>query len=103
MSILGDALGWIGFLLDHLWVVGVTVVAVLIGWIFGFLGSVSFGRRGRLYGAMVGGMIVNLVAKFEEASFLNAFVLMVAVTGLTFALGFVSNARVFKALKDAAD
>jgi uncharacterized membrane protein YeaQ/YmgE (transglycosylase-associated protein family) len=68
-------------------VLGVAAAAIAVGWGAGFLGSVSLGWRGRLYGAMVGGMIVNAVAKFQEASYSTAFVLMAMVTAVTFLLG----------------
>jgi hypothetical protein len=96
MSVLTDVRSWIGFLMDHVWVLGLTMGVVITGWLLGFLGSASFGRRGRLYGAMVAGMIVNIVAKLEGLSYTTAAALMAIITALTFLLGFVSNAWVFK-------
>jgi hypothetical protein len=82
-----ELLGWIGFAIDHVWVLGVAAAAIAVGWGAGFLGAVSLGWRGRLYGAMVGGMIVNAVAKLEEASYRTAFLLMAMLTVVTFLLG----------------
>jgi hypothetical protein len=41
----------------------------------------------RLYGAMVGGMLVNAVAKAEGAGYEAALAAMMTVTALAFALG----------------
>ena len=48
-------------------------------------GAVSW--KMRLYGAIVGGMLVNAVAKAEGAGYAAALVAMLAVTALAFALG----------------
>jgi hypothetical protein len=93
-----DVVGAIQFLVDHLWVLGVGAAAIVIGWLLGFLGSASLGWRGRLYGAMAGGMMLNLVAKLEEASYATAFALMAVVTTVTFLLGVVHRARIFAIL-----
>jgi len=48
-------------------------------------GAVSW--KMRLYGAIVGGMVVNAVAKAEGAGYEAALAAMVVVTALAFALG----------------
>ncbi|HEY8244539.1 MAG TPA: hypothetical protein VII68_13825 [Casimicrobiaceae bacterium] len=48
-------------------------------------GAVSW--KMRLYGAMVGGMLVNAVAKAEGAGYEAALAAMMTVTALAFALG----------------
>jgi len=66
---------------------GVAVASTILGLVMGLLGSAGLGRRGRLYGAMMGGMVLNLYLKGEGASYLAAFAGMVGITLITFALG----------------
>jgi hypothetical protein len=72
---------------------GATIGSVIAGLVLGLLGRAGLGRRGQFYGAMMGGMILNLVAKFEDASYLTALVLMGTVTAITFGLGYTPALR----------
>jgi hypothetical protein len=68
---------------DNLMIVG---ALVLLASIFAAVGGlVSW--RARLYGAMIGGMVANAVAKAEGASYASALVAMLAVTLVAVALG----------------
>ena len=71
-------------------------LGAVLGIVLGYLGQVSMGWRGRLYGAMMGGMIINAVAKFEEASFLGAFAMMALVTALASFIGQGTGLKLFR-------
>ncbi len=99
----GRVMDWVDRIGDVFTLLAVIVGCILVGIVLGYLGQSGHGWRGRLYGAAVGGMIVNLVAKFEEASFLVAFVLMAVVTGIAFCIGAGTGLRIFRgAVRDDA-
>ena len=95
LGVVGHLLEWLGRIEDIATLLMVTVGCVIAGIVLGFLGQVSYGWRGRLYGAMMGGMIINVVAKFEEASYLGAAAMMVVVTVLAFFIGHGTGLKMF--------
>ena len=95
LGVFGQALEWFGHIEDVFTLLLVTAGCVIAGIVLGDLGQVSAGWRGRLYGAMIGGMIINLVAKFEEASYVGAFAMMLVVTALAFFIGRGTGLKLF--------
>ena len=95
-AMIDETLRWIGRLDDLVTLVMIAVGAFLAGVILGYLGAAGLGRRGRLYGAMVGGMIMDLAAKLYEASYLVAFLLMLAITALAFFVGEGTGLKLFE-------
>lgn len=65
-------------------VVALVALAAILAAVAGF-----FGWRTRLYGAMVGGMIMNAIVKAEGGGYANALAAMAVTTALGFALGSV--------------
>ena len=96
VSIFDQLMGWIGHIDDVVTLLMVTIGCVIAGIVLGYLGQVSLGWRGRLYGAMMGGMIINVVAKFEEASYVGALAMMVVVTALAFFIGQGTGLKMFR-------
>jgi F0F1-type ATP synthase membrane subunit a len=66
--------------------VGMTVALVLVTAILAAVGGLVSGRM-RLYGAIVGGMIVNMVVKAMGGGFTAALAAMIAITVAGFLLG----------------
>lgn len=67
---------------------GMTVALVLLACILAAVGGFA-GWRMRLYGAVVGAMLMNAVVKAMGGGFLPALVATAAVAGLAFAVGSV--------------
>ncbi len=63
-----------------------TIAMTLLGAILAAIGGMVNGRA-RLYGAIVGGMLVNIAVKAMDGGFAAALVAMVAVTIAAYALG----------------
>ena len=66
--------------------VGMVIAIVITAGILAGVGGIVDARM-RLYGAIVGGMIMNIVVKAEGGGYVAALAAMVATTGLAFALG----------------
>jgi len=92
----GHAMEWLDRIGDTFTILAVVAGCIIAGIVLGFLGQTGYGWRGRLYGAAIGGMIANLAAKFEEASFLVAFVLMALVTAIAYAVGAGTGLALFR-------
>jgi len=99
VSVAETMLGWIGHVEDIFTMLMILIGCLITGIVLGYLGQVSFGWRGRLYGAIMGGMIINLVAKFHEASYLGAFAIMLAVTLLAFFIGQGTGLKIFSGMR----
>ena len=95
LGVAGQLMDWIGHVEDVFTILMLTVGCVVAGIALGYLGQVSTGWRGRLYGATMGGMIINLVAKFEDASYLGALAMMLVVTALAFFIGQGTGLKLF--------
>jgi hypothetical protein len=67
---------------------GMTVALVLLACILAAVGGFA-GWRMRLYGAVVGAMLMNAVVKAMGGGFLAALIAAVAVASLAFAVGSV--------------
>ena len=65
-----------------------TIALVLTACIMAAVGGFG-GWRSRLYGAVVGGMLMNAVVKAMGGGFAAALAATIGVTGLAFALGSV--------------
>lgn len=65
-----------------------TVALVLVACIMAAVGGFA-GWRMRLYGAVVGGMLMNVVVKAMGGGFAAALAATIAVAGLAFAVGTV--------------
>lgn len=79
----------VGFLADALRAIDsvvLSVALVLLASIFAAIGGLLSWRL-RLYGAMTGGMVVNVVAKAEGAGYEAAFAAMLVATAIAAALG----------------
>lgn len=63
-------------------VVALVALGAILAAVAGF-----FGWRMRLYGAMVGGMIMNAIVKAEGGGYASALAAMAIMTALAFALG----------------
>lgn len=84
-----DAFAILGYLASALRAIDsivLSVALVLVASIFAAIGGLISWRL-RLYGAMCGGMIVNVVAKAEGAGYEAAFFAMLAATILGVAFG----------------
>jgi hypothetical protein len=66
--------------------VGMVIAIVIAASIMAAAGGMVDARM-RLYGAIVGGMIMNIVVKAEGGGYVAALAAMVATTALAFALG----------------
>lgn len=66
--------------------IGMTVALVLFTAILAAVGGMVSGKL-RLYGAIVGGMLINAVVKAMGGGFGAALAAMIVTTGLGFALG----------------
>jgi F0F1-type ATP synthase membrane subunit a len=66
--------------------VGMTIALVLVTAILAAVGGFVSGRM-RLYGAIVGGMIVNMVVKAMDGGFAAALAAMLAITVAGYMLG----------------
>ena len=92
----GRAMEWLDRIGDTFTLLAIVAGCIVAGIVLGYLGQTGYGWRGRLYGAAIGGMIANLAAKFEEASFLVAMVLMGVVTALAFFIGAGTGLALFR-------
>ena len=68
--------------------IGMVIAIVIAAGILASVGGMVDARM-RLYGAIVGGMIMNIVVKAEGGGYVAALAAMVAATALAFALGSV--------------
>lgn len=66
--------------------IGMVVAIVIAAGILAAAGGMVDARM-RLYGAIVGGMIMNIVVKAEGGGYVAALAAMVMTTGLAFTLG----------------
>ncbi|MFO1311301.1 MAG: hypothetical protein U1F41_04460 [Burkholderiales bacterium] len=66
-------------------VIAIAITAAILASIGGMIDA-----RMRLYGAIVGGMIMNIVVKAEGGSYAAALAAMVLISGLAFGLGSLS-------------
>ena len=79
-------LGYLATALRAIDSIVMSVALVLLASILAAVGGlVSW--RSRIYGAMIGGMVVNVVAKAEGAGYESALAAMLAVTILAIAFG----------------
>jgi len=65
---------------------GITIAILLTAGILAAVGGMV-SVRARIYGAIVGGMLMNIVVKAEGGGFVAALAAMLLTTGLAFALG----------------
>ena len=85
---LGSLLDYVNMGFNALDSIGMTIAIVLMACILASLGGMVNARM-RLYGAIVGGMILNVVVKTEGGSYAAALAATVLVAGLAFAVGSV--------------
>jgi hypothetical protein len=72
--------------LDAIHNVGLTIAMLLFAAILAAAGGIV-NTRMRLYGAMVGGMLMNILVKAEGGGYAAALAAMVLATALAFAIG----------------
>lgn len=86
MTILGAILDFLATALGAIDSIVMSIALVLVASIFAAIGGLVSWRL-RLYGAMTGGMLVNVVAKAEDAGYGAALVAMIVVTALATVFG----------------
>lgn len=86
MDALATVLGYVDAAMAAMNSIGMTIALVLLACIMAAAGSFG-GVRTRLYGAVVGAMIVNAVIKAMGGSFYAALAATAVVAALAFAVG----------------
>jgi len=86
MELLGAVGRHLSVALDAIHSVGLTIAMVLFAGILAAVGGMVSARM-RLYGAIVGGMLVNILVKAEGGGYAAALAAMALTTALGAALG----------------
>lgn len=68
--------------------IAMTLAILVTAWILAAAGGMA-SARGRLYGAIVGGMIMNIVVKAEGGGYVAALAAMLLTAAFAFAVGSV--------------
>ncbi len=86
LDTLATVVNYVAVALEAVNSIGMVVAIVITACILASIGGMVDARM-RLYGAIVGGMIMNIVVKAEGGSYIAALAATVLVAGLAFAIG----------------
>lgn len=86
MELLGSVAHYVELALNAVNSAGMTIAMLLFAAIMAAAGGMVSGKM-RLYGAIVGGMLVNILVKAEGGGYAAALAAMLLTTALAFALG----------------
>ncbi|MFO1303448.1 MAG: hypothetical protein U1F54_06930 [Burkholderiales bacterium] len=86
LDTISTLLNYVAVALDAVNSIGMVIAIALVAGILASIGGM-IDTRMRLYGAIVGGMIMNIVVKAEGGGYTSALAAMLLVTALAYGLG----------------